>query len=110
MPHATINNARLWYDVMGKGEPLLLHHGYTASRDNWMPIAERLQDRFQVILMECRGAGDSEDTEDGYSLAQYAEDVIGLVDHLGIQQFSYGGHSMGGGVGYVLAAQYAHRL
>lgn len=110
MPHATINNARLWYDVMGEGEPLLLHHGYTASRDNWMPIAERLKDKYQVILMECRGAGESEDTDSGYTLAQYALDVIGLVDHLGINKFTYAGHSMGGGVGFVLATRHADRL
>lgn len=110
MPHATVNNARLWYDVMGEGEPLLLHHGYTASRDNWMPVAERLRDRYQVILMECRGAGDSEDTADGYNLEQYAKDVLALVDHLGIQQFTYAGHSMGGGIGYVLGTRYPERL
>lgn len=110
MPHANINNARLWYDVMGKGEPLLLHHGYTASRDNWMPVAERLCDRYQIILMECRGAGDSEDTDDGYTLAQYAKDVLGLIDHLGIQRFSFAGHSMGGGIGYVLGTQYPEHL
>lgn len=110
MPHATINNARLWYDVMGEGEPLLLHHGYTASRDNWMPVAERLRDRYQIIMMECRGAGESEDTEDGYNLAQYAADVLGLADHLGIDKFSYAGHSMGGGIGYVLGTTHAERL
>jgi aminoacrylate hydrolase len=110
MPHATINNARLWYDTLGNGEPLLLHHGYTASRDNWMPIAERLKAHYRIILMECRGAGDSEDTADGYSLAQYASDVIGLVDHLGIDRFSFAGHSMGGGVGYVLGTQHSDRL
>ena len=110
MPHAVINNARLWYDVMGAGEPLLLHHGYTASRDNWMPIAERLRDRYQVILMECRGAGESEDTQDGYSLEQYALDVLGLADHLGLDRFTYAGHSMDGGIGFVLATQHADRL
>ena len=110
MPHATINDARLWYEVMGEGEPLLLHHGYTASRDNWMPIAERLRGKYQVILMECRGAGESEDTEDGYNLDQYALDVLGIADHLGLDKFTYAGHSMGGGIGYVLATRHAERL
>ena len=49
MPHADINGARLWFDVRGTGEPLLLHHGYTASRVNWLPVADRLQDRYQII-------------------------------------------------------------
>jgi pimeloyl-ACP methyl ester carboxylesterase len=110
MPHVTINGARLWYSITGEGEPLLLHHGYTACRENWVPVANLLKDRYQVILMECRGAGESEDTEDGYTLTQYARDVIGLLDHLGIDRVNYAGHSMGGGIGYVLATQHADRL
>jgi len=110
MPHTTINGARLWYEERGSGEPILLHHGYTASRVNWMPVAERLQDRYRVILMECRGTGDSEHTEDGYTLEQYAADVIGVLDHLGIERVTYAGHSMGGGIGYVLAIEYPERL
>jgi pimeloyl-ACP methyl ester carboxylesterase len=110
MAHATINGARLWYDVQGDGEPLLLHHGYTASRVNWEPAAALLRDRYQVILMECRGTGDSEHTPDGYSLEQYAADVIGMADHLGLARFSFAGHSMGGGIGYVLALEHAERI
>lgn len=110
MPHNTINGANLWYDVMGEGEPILLHHGYTASRVNWLPVAQRLQEHYQVILMECRGTGESEDTDDGYNLAQYAMDVIGMVDFLGINKFTYAGHSMGGGIGYLLGLNYADRL
>jgi pimeloyl-ACP methyl ester carboxylesterase len=110
MAHAMINGARLWYDVQGEGEPLLLHHGYTASRVNWEPAAAMLRDRYQVILMECRGTGDSEHTADGYSLDQYAADVIGMADHLGLERFSFAGHSMGGGIGYVLALEYPRRI
>jgi pimeloyl-ACP methyl ester carboxylesterase len=110
MPTATINNARLWYDQLGWGEPLLLHHGYTASRVNWLPVALQLKQHYQVILMECRGTGESEDTADGYNLEQYALDVLGLMDHLKINKFSYAGHSMGGGIGFVLGAHHLDRL
>ena len=81
MPHVTVNGARLWYEVCGTGAPILFHHGYTASRVNWMPVVERLEGRYQCILMECRGTGESEYTTDGYSLEQYAADVIGVMDH-----------------------------
>ncbi len=57
MAHADINGAKLWYEVRGDGEPILLHHGYTASRVNWMPVAQRLQGEYQIILMEGRGTG-----------------------------------------------------
>jgi len=110
MAHAQINGARLWYDVRGDGAPLLLHHGYTASRVNWLPVAERLQDRYRIVLMECRGTGESEHTADGYSLEQYAADVVGLLDHLGLDRVTYAGHSMGGGIGYLLGLDYGERL
>jgi len=110
MPHAVVNGARLWYEVRGSGQPILLHHGYTASRVNWAPVADRLEDRFQVILMECRGTGESEHTADGYTLEQYAADVVGMLDHLGLDRVTYAGHSMGGGIGYRLALDHAHRL
>ncbi|MCH7744086.1 MAG: alpha/beta hydrolase, partial [Proteobacteria bacterium] len=38
MPHATVNGAKLWFEVLGEGEPLLLHNGYTASRVNWLQL------------------------------------------------------------------------
>jgi pimeloyl-ACP methyl ester carboxylesterase len=110
MPYAQINGARLWYEVRGEGEPLLLHHGYTASRVNWMPVAERLESRYQIILMECRGTGQSEHTPEGYTLAQYAADVVAMLDHLGLQKVSFAGHSMGGGIGYLLALEHRDRL
>lgn len=110
MAHATVNGARLWYDVQGQGEPLLLHHGFTASRVNWEPAARLLRDRYRVILMECRGTGESEHTEAGYSLEQYAADVIGMADHLGFEKFTFAGHSMGGGIGYVLGLEHPERL
>ena len=110
MPIANINNADLWYDVMGQGEPLLLHHGYTASRVNWMPVAERLKDRYQIILMECRGTGESEHTQSGYEIAQYALDVVGLLDHLALERVAFAGHSMGGGIGFQLGVHHSDRL
>ena len=110
MAYAEINGARLWYEVRGEGEPLLLHHGYTASRVNWMPVAERLEARYQIILMECRGTGQSEHTPEGYTLEQYAADVVGMLDHLGLEKVSFAGHSMGGGIGFILALEQRHRL
>lgn len=110
MPHASINGARIWYEVRGTGEPILLHHGYTASRVNWMPVAERLEREFQVVLMECRGTGDSEHTDDGYTLEQYAADVLGLLDHLKLERVAFAGHSMGGGIGFLLGLDHPERL
>lgn len=109
MAFATINGAKLWYEVTGVGEPLLLHHGFTASRVNWQPVADRLKN-YQIIMMECRGTGESEHTTDGYNIEQYAADVIGLLDLLGLDRVSFAGHSMGGGIAYTLAHKYPERI
>lgn len=110
MPHATINGVELFYDEHGSGEPLLIHHGYTGSHYNWDAVVPFLADRYRVIRMDGRGAGDSGRPDSGHSIEQYAADVIGMADHLGLERFTYIGHSMGGVIGYELGLAYAERL
>lgn len=111
MPTLEVNGANLFYDEKGTGQPIIMHHGYTGAHDVWLQeIAPRLADRFRCIVMDCRGAGDSEHTADGYSIQQYARDVVGVADALGLETFTYVGHSMGGGIGYELGVNHGHRL
>jgi len=111
MPHATINGAELFYNQDGQGDPIIFHHGYTGSHDAWWDlITPRLRDRYRCVVMDCRGAGDSGHPEGGYSIAQYARDVVGMADFLGLDTFTYCGHSMGGVVGMELGINHATRL
>lgn len=111
MAHQTVNGVELFYEEMGSGEPILMHHGYTGSHDAWLDlIAPRLRDRYRCIVMDARGAGDSAHPEGGYTLEQYALDVIGMADALGLDRFTYVGHSMGGGIGFRLGLDHADRL
>ena len=111
MPTINVNGIDLFWDERGEGEPILLHHGYTGSHDIWLEqIAPLLADRYRCIVMDARGAGDSAHPSGGYNLAQYAEDVIGMADALGLDRFTYVGHSMGGGIGFQLGLEHADRL
>lgn len=111
MPHANINGASLYYAEQGTGPAILFHHGYTGSHDSWDVVAPAFAAKgYRAIVMDCRGAGDSEHTADGYSIEQYADDVIGMADHLGLDRFIYVGHSMGGVIGMELGIRYASRL
>ena len=57
MPKQIINGAELFWDEVGTGEPIILHHGYTGSHDVWLDeIGPRLSDRFRCIVMDCRGS------------------------------------------------------
>ena len=111
MPKRTVNGVDLFVDEMGSGEPILFHHGYTGSHDVWLQeIAPRLADRYRCIVMDSRGAGDSAHPDGGYEIAQYARDVVGMADALGLDRFTYVGHSMGGGIGFQLGLEHADRL
>src|SRR5438552_671856 len=111
MPRATINEVELFYDQAGQGEPIIFHHGYTGAHDVWSElITPRLRDRYHCIVMDARGAGDSSHPDAGYTIAQYARDVVGLADFLGLGTFTYCGHSMGGVIGMELGITHAARL
>jgi len=111
MPRTLVNGVELFHDEIGSGPPLILHHGYTGSHDAWLNlIAPRLADRYRCIVMDARGAGDSDHPEGGYSFEQYARDVVGMADALGLDRFTYVGHSMGGGIGMQLGLEHADRL
>ena len=110
MPLATINGVELFYDEHGSGEPLILHHGYTGSHHAYDDVVPHVARQYRVVRMDGRGAGDSTRTANGHTAEQYAADVIGMADHLGIDRFTYMGHSMGGLIGYELGITYALRL
>tara|TARA_B100000700_G_scaffold323877_1_gene428641 strand:+ start:1959 stop:2807 length:849 start_codon:yes stop_codon:yes gene_type:complete len=111
MPHTEVNGIQLFHDEIGEGSPILFHHGYTSSHDTWLnKIAPQLSGNYRCIVMDCRGAGDSEHTVGGYTIEQYVDDVIGLADSLGLEKFTFLGHSMGGGIGMQLAINHPDRL
>ena len=111
MTKISVNGVSLFCEESGSGEPILFHHGYTGAHDVWLDeISPRLNDRYRCVVMDCRGAGDSEHPSGGYSIEQYADDVIAVADSLGLDRFTYVGHSMGGGIGYQLGVTYGDRL
>lgn len=110
MPRIRVNEAELLVEERGSGEPLIFVHGYAGSHHGWDGVVERLADRYRCIVMDLRGAGDSEHTADGYSIEQYAADVVGVADALGLDRFTYVGHSMGGLIGMWLGLEHTQRL
>jgi len=111
MPRQPVDGVELFYeDTGGSGEIILFHHGYTGSHDSFSAVVEQLRDEFRCVVMDARGAGDSSHPDGGYAIEQYASDVIAMADSLGIDRFTYVGHSMGGGIGMWLGLEHADRL
>jgi pimeloyl-ACP methyl ester carboxylesterase len=96
----TKDGVKIHYMIKGKGNPVILIHGYTGSAEgNWFRngIADALAKTHLVIALDCRNHGRS-DKPDGPTGRGKAEDVIELMDHLKIQKAHLHGYSMGGGI------------
>lgn len=105
MPYAAITNGRLYFEDHGAGDPLLLIPGLGGVGSFWQRQIEGLSDRFRVIVHDHRGTGRSETSKtDGYSVRLMADDVLALMDHLGLERAHIVGHSTGGVIGQTIAA------
>ena len=112
MPSFTTNEGlNIAYRATGKGRPLLLVHGWMVSGAVFDPIIDALAGAgFEVIVPDQRGTGDSAQPPYDYTLENYARDLLGLVDALGMRNFNMLGHSMGGQIAQLAAIELGDRL
>jgi pimeloyl-ACP methyl ester carboxylesterase len=102
-----INGVRIhYYRTGGEKPPLVLSHGATDSGLCWTRVARDLESDYDVILPDARGHGLSDVPDDGYSSADHAADLAGLIGALGLQRPAVGGHSMGAATTLRLIADY----
>jgi pimeloyl-ACP methyl ester carboxylesterase len=103
---------RLAYDDRGEGPVLLCLPGLTRNMDDFEPVVDHFAHRARVIRMDFRGRGASEFDPDysHYTVVQESRDVIGLLDHLGLEKAAILGTSRGGLVAMTLAATAKNRL
>ena len=84
-----------YWDV-GDGRPLVLLHAFPLSGEMWRPQIDAARLTHRVIVPDLRGFGETDGAEGGGSLGVMADDLVGLLDRLGIDRFIFGGLSMGG--------------
>jgi len=107
----TINGNRIAFDDFGDGPAVVLIHGFPLCRRMWKPQVEPLVDAgFRVILPDLAGFGDSGAPRLPGSVERYADDIVALLDTLGIDRAIVGGMSMGGYVLLSLLERYRERL
>jgi len=92
------------------GAPIIFLHGYTDSSHSWSSTTPFLADTWRTYALDQRGHGDSEKPLYGYTIAQYAEDVIAFMDELGIEQTVLVGHSMGSVIAHQVASAHPERV
>jgi pimeloyl-ACP methyl ester carboxylesterase len=110
MAKIKINGIELAYERSGKGPPLVLLHGFPLDHETWNKVAGLLEDTFDLILPDLRGFGESTMTEASFTMDDYASDIAGLLDHLGIAKTAIAGHSMGGYVALAFARRHPERV
>jgi pimeloyl-ACP methyl ester carboxylesterase len=103
---ADVNGVKLHYFIGGKGNPVVLLHGYAETSHMWLPIMPQLAKNHTVIVPDLRGAGDSSKPESGYDKKNMAVDIHDLVTSLGFKHASIVGHDIGLMVAYAYAAQF----
>jgi pimeloyl-ACP methyl ester carboxylesterase len=99
----------LSYDEQGSGEPIVVLHGLFGSKTNWRSIARRLAATHRVITVDARNHGGSP-WADSMSYPEMAEDVLALIDRLGLGAPTVLGHSMGGKTAMMLALEQPDRV
>lgn len=110
MAKARINGIDIHYEVHGEGEPLLLIQGLGHSSKFWFFQVPEFSKRFQAIVYDNRGIGDSDKPDEPYSIAGEAEDAVGLLDHLKIDRAHVLGVSRGGYIAQELAISHPERV
>lgn len=101
---AKVNDVRLHYVMGGKGDPVVLLHGWPQTWYEWRHIMPALAERYTVIAPDIRGLGDSSKPATGYDKRTVAEDIYQLVHQIGFKQINLVGHDIGGMVAYAYAA------
>ena len=103
---ARINGIDLAYSDEGQGQPIVFLHAFPLNRSMWNPQIRGLKNNFRIITIDLRGHGESEAPMWRYSLGQFAEDIKGLLEHLGISKAAFVGLSMGGYILFTLYRKY----
>src|SRR5215475_10398308 len=103
---ADVNGVRLHYLAAGKGEPIILLHGYAQNSHMWLPLMAQLARTNTVIAPDLRGFGQSAKPAGGYDKKTMAQDIHALAASLGYRRVRIAGHDIGLMVAYAYAAQY----
>jgi pimeloyl-ACP methyl ester carboxylesterase len=109
--YAPVNGLRMYYEVHGSGDPVVLLHGsFMTITNNWRGWIGELSRTRTVIAVELQGHGRTADIKRDFSYEALADDVAALLGHLKIPSADLIGYSMGGGVAMLCAIRHPERV
>jgi pimeloyl-ACP methyl ester carboxylesterase len=107
MPYANNQGIRIHYQTEGEGPPRVLQHWSLATLESWYDYGyvSALENDYQLILLDARGHGGSDKPyePEAYELKRRVEDIVAVIDDLGIAKADFFGYSMGGWIGFGVA-------
>jgi 3-oxoadipate enol-lactonase len=112
VPHADVNDQRLYYEVHGDNdaEPLLCVHGLSADTLGWVPQVGAWSARHKTVIFDNRDVGQSSRATDEYAVSDMAADTLALAGELGLESFHLLGLSMGGTISQEVALAAPERV
>ena len=111
MPFIEVNGVSLRYDVQGDGKPLVLIHEMGGTMESWDLVVPALAARRRVVRYDTRGAGFSEKIRGVLKIATMTNDLIALIDALGIKEkVALAGTAVGGAIALHTAVRHPERV
>jgi len=109
---ALVNDIMLAYDDHGAGQPILFLHAFPLNKSMWQEQITALlaESRFRLVALDWRGFGESGITAEVSTMEQFADDMAGLMDSLGIDAAILCGLSMGGYAAFAFLRKYPQRV
>jgi len=103
-------DAEIAYEVLGSGPPVVLLHPFPVHHGFWLPAAQALASRYQLILPDLRGHGDSGAGDGPATMEKHAADVARILDHQELERVPVAGVSIGGYVLFEFWRRYRGRV
>jgi pimeloyl-ACP methyl ester carboxylesterase len=105
-----IDGVKIYYEVLGQGDPLVMIQGFGHYSLHWGQLPYEFSRNYKVILVDNRGVGRSDKPRTPITIPMMAEDIVRVLDELSIEKANIFGVSMGGIIAQRLAINYSNRV
>lgn len=106
----TSDDAKLFFETVGEGPPVVLLHPFPANHEVWMPVAERLSTKYRCVLPDLRAHGDSEAGQGPALISRHAQDLNRVCEQAAVGKAVFAGVSIGGYILFEFWRQFAVRV